>query len=1220
MVSCSSVRNSITTPRELLTCCHQRIGVYSVCDRQLQRNGILKTLGIGSDVIMIACSSVRNSITTPRELLTCCHQRIGVYSVCDRQLQRNGILKTLGIGSDVIMIACSSVRNSITTPRELLTCCHQRIGVYSVCDRQLQRNGILKTLGIGSDIIMVATDRVSLSITTPRELRTCCHQRIGVYSVCDRQLQRNGILTTLGIGSDVIMVACSSVRNSITTPRELLTCCHQRIGVYSVCDRQLQRNGILTTLGIGSDVIMVACSSVRNSITTPRELLTCCHQRIGVYSVCDRQLQRNGILTTLGIGSDIIMVATDRVSLSITTPRELRTCCHQRIGVYSVCDRQLQRNGILTTLGIGSDVIMVACSSVRNSITTPRELLTCCHQRIGVYSVCDRQLQRNGILTTLGIGSDIIMVATDRVSLSITTPRELRTCCHQRIGVYSVCDRQLQRNGILTTLGIGSDVIMVACSSVRNSITTPRELLTCCHQRIGVYSVCDRQLQRNGILTTLGIGSDVIMVACSSVRNSITTPRELLTCCHQRIGVYSVCDRQLQRNGILTTLGIGSDIIMVATDRVSLSITTPRELRTCCHQRIGVYSVCDRQLQRNGILTTLGIGSDVIMVACSSVRNSITTPRELLTCCHQRIGVYSVCDRQLQRNGILTTLGIGSDVIMVACSSVRNSITTPRELLTCCHQRIGVYSVCDRQLQRNGILTTLGIGSDVIMVACSSVRNSITTPRELLTCCHQRIGVYSVCDRQLQRNGILTTLGIGSDVIMVACSSVRNSITTPRELLTCCHQRIGVYSVCDRQLQRNGILTTLGIGSDVIMVACSSVRNSITTPRELLTCCHQRIGVYSVCDRQLQRNGILTTLGIGSDVIMVACSSVRNSITTPLELLTCCHQRIGVYSVCDRQLQRNGILTTLGIGSDVIMVACSSRRNSITSPRELLTCCHQRIGVYSVCDRQLQRNGILTTLGIGSDVIMVACSSVRLSITTPGELLTCCHQRIGVYSVCDRQLQRNGILTTLCIGNDVIMVSCSSVRLSITTPGELLTCCHQRIGVYSVCDRQLQRNGILTTLCIGSDVIMVACSSVRLSVTTPGELLTCCQQSFGVYSGCDRQLQRNGILTTLCIGNDVIMVACSSVRLSITTPGELLTCCHQRVGVHSVCDRQLQRNGILTTLCIGSDVIMVACSSVRLSVTTPGELLTCSNQRIGVCSIVDRQLQRNGILTTLCIG
>src|SRR5436190_2097981 len=150
---------------------------------------------------------------------------------------------------------------------------------------------------------------------------------------------------------------------------------------------------------------------------------------------------------------------------------------------------------------------------------------------------------------------------------------------------------------------------------------------------------------------------------------------------------------------------------------------------------------------------------------------------------------------------------------------------------------------------------------------------------------------------------------------------------------------------------------------------------------------------------------------------------------------------------------------------------------------------------------------------------MVACSSVRLSITTPGELLTCCHQRIGVYSVCDRQLQRNGILTTLCIGNDEIMVTRISVSQSMTTPAELLTCCHQRIGVYSVCDRQLHRNGILTTLCIGNAVIMIACLSVHVALPISGELLTCCHQRIGVYSVCDRQLQRNGILTTLCIGN-----------------------------------------------------------------------------------------------------
>src|SRR5205085_1803915 len=147
---------------------------------------------------------------------------------------------------------------------------------------------------------------------------------------------------------------------------------------------------------------------------------------------------------------------------------------------------------------------------------------------------------------------------------------------------------------------------------------------------------------------------------------------------------------------------------------------------------------------------------------------------------------------------------------------------------------------------------------------------------------------------------------------------------------------------------------------------------------------------------------------------------------------------------------------------------------------------HRGIRSRSGCNGQVKYRCVLTYSTHRSISIH---STLCVGLASPGVRGTCTHRGIRSRSGCNGQLQRNGILTTLCIGNDVIMVACSSVRLSITTPGELLTCCHQRIGVYSVCDRQLQRNGILTTLCIGNDVIMVACSSVRLSITTPGELL-----------------------------------------------------------------------------------------------------------------------------------
>src|SRR5213592_4737789 len=45
--------------------------------------------------------------------------------------------------------------------------------------------------------------------------------------------------------------------------------------------------------------------------------------------------------------------------------------------------------------------------------------------------------------------------------------------------------------------------------------------------------------------------------------------------------------------------------------------------------------------------------------------------------------------------------------------------------------------------------------------------------------------------------------------------------------------------------------------------------------------------------------------------------------------------------------------------------------------------------------------------------------------------------------------------------------------LSSPAPGKALTCSHQRIGMYTIADRQFQGHRILAPLCIGKDVIYI---------------------------------------------------------------------------------------------------------------------------------------------------
>src|SRR5512133_1975293 len=274
------------------------------------------------------------------------------------------------------------------------------------------------------------------------------------------------------------------------------------------------------------------------------------------------------------------------------------------------------------------------------------------------------------------------------------------------------------------------------------------------------------------------------------------------------------------------------------------------------------------------------------------------------------------------------------------------------------------------------------------------------------------------------------------------------------------------------------------------------------------------------------------------------------------------------------------------------MVTTCSVCLSIAVPRKALTRRYQCIGMHSIVDRQLQCYGVLTSLCIVEDVINLSVCSIGLSIAVPRKALTRRYQCIGMHSIVDRQLQCYGVLTSLCIVEDVINLSVCSIGLSIAVPRKALTRRYQCIGMHSIVDRQLQCYGVLTSLCIVEDVINLSVCSIGLSIAVPRKALTRRYQCIGMHSIVDRQLQCYGVLTSLCIVEDVINLSVCSIGLSIAVPRKALTRGYQCIGVYSVIDRKLQRYRILAIMCIGEDVIMLTTCSICLSIAVPRKALT----------------------------
>src|SRR6266508_6620990 len=193
-----------------------------------------------------------------------------------------------------------------------------------------------------------------------------------------------------------------------------------------------------------------------------------------------------------------------------------------------------------------------------------------------------------------------------------------------------------------------------------------------------------------------------------------------------------------------------------------------------------------------------------------------------------------------------------------------------------------------------------------------------------------------------------------------------------------------------------------------------------------------------------------------------------------------------------------------------------------------------------------------------------------------------------MYSIVDGELQCHCILTTLCIGSNIIIVTACSISKSCTCcPGIGCTGGLWLCGMNSIVDGELQCHCILTTLCIGSNIIIVtACSISKSCSCCPGIGCTGSLWLCGMNSIVDGELQCHCILTTLCIGSNIIIVTACSISKSCTCcpcigcTGSLWLC-----GMNSVVDGELQCYCILTTLCIGSNIIIVTAGGISKSCT-----------------------------------
>src|SRR5678810_58641 len=155
-----------------------------------------------------------------------------------------------------------------------------------------------------------------------------------------------------------------------------------------------------------------------------------------------------------------------------------------------------------------------------------------------------------------------------------------------------------------------------------------------------------------------------------------------------------------------------------------------------------------------------------------------------------------------------------------------------------------MYSTIDRELECNGILATLSIGEEKVVITRRSICHSISVPGKGLASCDQRICMYCTVDRELECNSVLATLSIGEEKVVITRRSISHSISVPCKGLTSCDQCICVHSTIDRELECNCILASLSIGKEKVVITRRSIGHSISVPGKGLASSDQRICMY----------------------------------------------------------------------------------------------------------------------------------------------------------------------------------------------------------------------------------------------------------------------------------------------------------------------------------------------------------------------------------------
>src|SRR5436190_1399999 len=174
--------------------------------------------------------------------------------------------------------------------------------------------------------------------------------------------------------------------------------------------------------------------------------------------------------------------------------------------------------------------------------------------------------------------------------------------------------------------------------------------------------------------------------------------------------------------------------------------------------------------------------------------------------------------------------------------------------------------------------------------------------------------------------------------------------------------------------------------------------------------------------------------------------------------------------------------------------------------------------------------------------------------------------------------------------------------------------------MHSTIDRELECNCILATLSIVEEKVVITRRSISHSISVPGKVLTSRDQCICMHFIIDRELECNCILATLGIGEEKVVITRRSISYSISIPCKVLTSRDQCICMHSTIDRELECNCIMATLCIGEEKVVITRRSISYSISIPCKVLPSCDQFTCTHFFISRELECNCILATLSIG